>query len=188
MIYPEGIYHFDIAEQLQDVTKKAPPRPMLVFKGDPVSRIVTEADGTEFEEAIDRDPAYDRTIRVIIDEADSQSLDYAIKKLRAAGFTGDSIGQLNLVGQRVRVRCKHTNGENGKVFDNFDFDLPFTSTAKPLDTGMTRKLDALFGKRLKEGAAPKPAATQQPAGPVRKQLESTAPVQAPRSNNDGIPF
>lgn len=188
MIYPEGVYQFDIAEQLQDVTKKAPPRPMLIFKGDPVSRIVVDADGTEFEEAIDRDPAYDRTIRVIIDEADPQSLDFAIKKLRAAGFTGSKIEELNLVGQRVRVRCKHTNGDAGKVFDNFDFDLPFTSTARPLDTSFTRKLDALFGKRLKDGAAPKPSASTQHAGPTRRNLESAAPVQPPRSNGDGIPF
>lgn len=168
--YEEGLYRFRVVSQGWTETKKAPPRPMFVINGDPISRIHRGEDGSEYEDSVDRDQ-YDRRIQMLIDPNDVQSQDFAMKKLRYAGFEGDSFSDLDLVGKDIRARCTH--GEyNQKPKEDWDFALPDReSNAKPLDSGMARKLDALFGKKLKDGAKPK-------ASPARPEVVSEKPSHA----------
>lgn len=188
--YDEGLYLFQIDKQGWTETKER-KLPMLVFNGDPISRIMAAEDGSEFEEPVHRDSQYDRRIQMVIDSNSDTSMDYAMRKLRAAGFDGESFADLDLRGKLVRARC--TYGEyKGKQNEQWDFALPDQpSSTKDIDGGLARKLDALFGKRLKEGAKPKQPASRPSVVPAKESHRAAVDAQAPRETvppNDDIPF
>lgn len=191
LYYEEGLYLFRIDKQGWVETKER-KLPMLVFNGDPVARIFKHEDGTEVEEPVVRDSHYDRRIQMVIDGSNDTSLEYAMRKLRFAGFNGESFADLDLTGRTVRARCTH--GEyNNKPNEQWDFALPDGgATTKALDSGLTRKLDALFGKRLKEGAKPKAApAARQPVVPAKESHRAAVDAQAPyepAAGGDEVPF
>lgn len=195
--YSEGTYLFRIAEQGWTETSKEPKRPMLVFKGDPIALIVTDQDGTESHEEIHRDQ-YDRRIFLTIDDRDDRNMDFAMRKLRGAGFTGETFASLNLVGRDVRARCTHGTYKD-RPTENWDFDLPQVDV-QAIDSSLTRKLDALFGKRLKNGASPKPEPVRSTVVPAKESHRASVEAQRPLETvphdrppdnwtpNDEVPF
>ena len=178
-----GRYVFRITSQGWVETEKR-KLPMLVFDGYPTHLITKNPEGEEQLEQVFEDPEKPfRTLRLCIDSHDENMMDFVMKKLRHAGFEGDSFNDLNLVNADVRATCKE--GEfNGKPTENWDFMLPpldEPAEVNTLDTAMNRKLDALFGKRLKGG---KPKQVEAAPDTQEPPLE---PVSEPVADYD-IPF
>lgn len=170
--YDPGTYVCRVTQQGFGEAKST-GNPMILIGIQPTSRILQAPDGVEELEACDQH--YDRTVRLVI--ANDDQKEYAMLKLRNAGFLGDSFSQLNLEGADVRCECKHQNGTGehaGKTFEQWDLQLPprERTPMQPLDKTATRKLDALFGKRLKEGA----------------RKPDVAAVASQASDNDDVPF
>lgn len=175
-----------VTEQGWETTKKAPPRDMIVFKVSIKDRVIVQPDGAEYLEDVSGNSDYDQTVRMLLDPANEKSMEFALKKLRHAGFTGDSIGQLDLVGKEVRVKNDPTqDNSTGKEYDNWDFVLPPLDqpSLAPIDAKKARSLDALFGRKLKETAS-KPEVPAKPAErvPVSQQEPATVPP------DDSVPF
>lgn len=184
--YERGIYQCQVMEHGWQQAKSG--KDMLVFQVRPDYRILTDDAGNEELEQVYDDPrGPERTLRIVIDPTNENMMDFALKKLRACGFEGTSFADLNLVGRDIRAICEE--GEyNGRPKEDWDFYLPFRqSEIKPLDSAMSRKLDALFGRKLKETAAekpkPQPAAPSQP--PTNGEPAETVPPNVP---DDEVPF
>lgn len=173
--YEPGLHLARVSKQgwTESKTKKA----MLVFEVAILAKVVPDQEGNESYE--DLAPSqYDQTLRIVVDSDSPDSLDYAMRKLRYAGFDGDSFADLNLEGREVRVR-NDPQEYKGKLCDSWDFALPpRESTAAPLDNSAARKFDALFGRRLKDGAQPKAA----------KPEPEAAPPRGAATPNDEVPF
>jgi hypothetical protein len=150
--------------------------PMIMFEVEPTARLTQDATGADVLESVDQ--SYGRAIRLTI--ANDDQKEYALLKLRYAGFTGDSFSKLNLVDADVRCTCEHKPGigeHADKTFENWDLMLPPRASValQPLDNAATRKLDALFGRKLKDGA------TKQPVAAVATET-------AVASNSDDVPW
>lgn len=131
---------------------------------------------------------YDRTIFWSITEG---TVEFVCEKLKRLGFTGDKFSQLDpndpacqsFVGQEVELFCKLETYE-GKEREKWDLSrgAPSGPNVTPLDATAARKLDTLFGRKLKEamrGTAPKANGTA---------VKVAEPVAAAPVNDDGIPF
>lgn len=120
-----------------------------------------------------------RTMRLFLSE---KAAPHSIKKLRSLGWTGSSFGDLNpesgehhsFVDQTVVVRCKHEEYK-GQPQEKWDFPHDGGLEIKPLDDKGMRKLDALLGKHLKDGAKPK-------ASPVKHTTTAAS------GNGSKVPF
>jgi hypothetical protein len=119
-----------------------------------------EAPGT----ALPVSQEYERDIRLVVTD---KTTEMVLKKLRHAGWTGDRFEALgSIVGTTVRCTCKHEPGIDDKanqLFERWDLTLP-PLQKEPLETNsqVAKRLNALFGKALKEGSGPKPAEVEQP--------------------------
>lgn len=175
MAYYRPMMHLcRVNEQGWTETTKEPKRPMLVFKIQPLAEIIRGPDG---EETFNDVPPsqYDATLRMVVDPKNEKSMDFALKKLRYAGFVGESFADLNLVGAEIRCMNEHSDYE-GKTYDQWDFALPPLDQAplNPLDNAAARKLDTLFGKRLKD----KPHLAHVPEK-TRQRTAASVAAQAP---------
>lgn len=158
VFYEEGYYVCRVTQQGHGESRNG--NPMILIGVDPTHRICNGPDGSEELENVTK--TYERTVRLVV--ANDEQRDYAMLKLRYAGFAGDSFSKLNLVGSDVRCECKHNEGtgENaGKTFENWDLMLPPRERTEliPIDGAAARKLDALFDRRLKDGATKDTVAT-----------------------------
>ena len=126
---------------------------MLVFEFQVLAEIDLVTEGDETHEVFnDLSPSnYDQTARILIDVKSEDSMNYAMLKLRYAGFDGESFNDLDLEGRDIR--CVNSPAPyKGKERDQWDLALPRQKTNRPssaIDGKMARKLDAFFGKRLK---------------------------------------
>ena len=185
--YEPGLYHFRIKTQGITETKES-KKPMLVFTGEPIEIICRDAEGNDVSEPVSPDPTqnYDRTLRIVIDASNDNSIDFAHKKLRYAGFIGKSFNDLDLVGTVIRAKCEE--GEyNNKPTEEWDFALPPLDVpqARSLESGDIRTLDTLFGQKLRDGTnRPTTKPTAQPATEPAPQPERE-PVGA---STDEVPF
>lgn len=128
---------------------------------------------------------YERTVYWTITE---KTVDFVTEKLTTLGFTGDSFRQLDLnhqnpesfVGQLEDFYCKHEtyNGEEREKWDlsRGDFEQ------KPLEESEARKLDALFGRKLKDATKGKKKAT------VNKELAVSVEGFGETSVDEDVPF
>jgi uncharacterized protein (TIGR02996 family) len=107
----------------------------------------TDDKGGEFD-----CPSYERTVwRALTDN----TVDYVVEELGKLGFTGSSFAQLDpdhpqahdFLDQVVTVKCKHETYE-GKINEKFEFHLGGTGPKK-MESGAAKKLDSLFGGKLK---------------------------------------
>ena len=180
--YVPGLYVFRITSQGWTETKER-KLPMLVFDGHPTHLITKNPEGEEQMEEVYEDPGRpNRTLRMTIDSSNDDMMDFSIKKLRYAGFEGNSFADLNLVNTDVRAACKEDEYK-GKPTEDWDFALPpLERESSPFDDNMNRKLDTLFGKRLK-GGKPKPT----PATPPEESV-SVPPVGSVPVDDDEMPF
>lgn len=143
--------------------------PMIVFKVTPEARLYTafDAAGEPTESQVPLAKSYQRTSRIVINSESEASMDFALMKLREAGFEGTRFADLDLVNCRVRMECSHEPGVGqyvGSTFERWEFPLPPRESV-PLenDDKVARRLDNLFGKKLKTAGAEKPKATPKAA-------------------------
>lgn len=165
--YSEGTYSCLVKEQSMAVSKNG--NDMLVFRCHPHAVVVKNDAGEESLDSSIMEEA-DCWARLTILPDNEQSLEYTMKKLRHAGFTGSSFSELEFVGKQILLTCKH-NGE----YEQWEFPLPALEQREPstMDAKDQRKLDALFGKYLKDGS-------KKPAAKPRQTV--------PATSNDEVPF
>lgn len=173
--YPEGFYLVDVTAQGYQRAKTG--KPMIVFTVQPIAQLKSfyGDDGGLIEQETAVTKRYDRTVRLVIVEDNEQALDFAMQKLRYAGFKGDRFEDLNLVGSTVRCTVSHRPYE-GKTYEQWDLALP-PRESSPIesDNSIPKTLNALFGRRLKNNDSPKPPAP------------STVP-ESQQVGDDDIPF
>lgn len=138
--------------------------------------------------------AYERTAYMGIPEED-ENRKYVLMKLRHAGWKGtfDTLRD-ELVGTKFACKCDVKQAKTGKYAgqDKEFWDLPLPPReSTPLENkpAVAKKLNALFGKMLKEGAAPAKPTGKPPAPP--KQAPAPEPEQAGVGGgipSDDIPF
>lgn len=175
--YAEGAYMGDVTDVAVGESKNG--HPMVTLKFLPVSSVSSylDDDGQIVASLTPTLKQYERTTRVVIKEDDERSLEFALLKLRTAGWQGESFREIDtLRGESINLTCHHEEGTGqyaGKVFERWELPLP-PRESEPLesDTSVARKLDALFGRKLKT-EAPK-------AGAV--------PVAPTSGIDDDIPF
>lgn len=199
MYYQEGFYRCRVIDQGFQNTKET-NKPMIVLKVQPLARSRHDTDGTEYEEPL-TGTNYDRSIYLVIDADDEEKMDKLLSKLRHAGFTGDSFADLDLVGKEVSCACFAQRSDPNK--EDWKLCGPRVQRdSKPLeqmDSKAARTLDALFGRKLKTGAAPKSSANGRPevvpskpthAASYDAQRPAAASVHRSTSNTDDseIPF
>lgn len=170
--YDPGQYHLHVSD-LALGEAKSTSNPQVVLRGKVIARLRVGSDGEEFSEPVAAQ--YDRTIYLTVTE---DSRDMILKKLRYSGWAGDRFETLakDLVGKGVRAVCKIEVSKGGKFdgqnVEKWDLALP-PLELKPLENkpDVAKKLNALFGKLLKDGA----------------QTEAPAPVAA-KADDGGVPF
>lgn len=126
---------------------------------------------------------FERTVMLYLTD---NTIDQAMKNIRSLGFTGDSFraldpempGHISLIGVETDFQCKHEPYDGG-IGEKWEFPL---SEGRPLEkvSGLSKKLDALFGKQIKSSGTPKPA-TARPAA------SGGVPVGAGMTTENGIP-
>ena len=165
--YEPGFYLCNVDSHAFQESKNG--NPMIVFKVTPEARLYSafDAAGEPTESQTPLAKSYQRTSRLTILTDSEQSMDFALMKLREAGFEGNRFADLDLVNCRVRMECTHEPGKGeyaGSTFERWEFPLPPRESV-PLesDDKIAKRLDNLFGKKLKASASDKPKATAKPA-------------------------
>lgn len=150
--YEPGYYDARVVSQAFQKSKKG--NPMIVLKVKPLIRVdaFRNADGSMSEDRYPVTTSYERTIYLGMNPENEASLDVTLQKLRAAGFDGDDFADLDLIDREVRCVCEHAP-YNNEQREQWSLPLPEREvTELDNDPSMTRTLNALFGKKLKEGA------------------------------------
>ena len=135
---------------------------------------------------------YERSIFRAITE---KTINWLMEDLQTLGFEGTSFQQLDpqdqkfidLKGVEFEVYCNHKTWQG---ISKEDWSLAGSGGGppiKPLDAEAVRKLDALFGKRLKEGKkySEPVAPTAKPVGANSAKQQKVAAESAPA---DDVPF
>jgi len=152
VFYSEGDYSCIVKSQGIEQSKTG--KDMIVFEFRPEAILSRDEEGNDYLDGSIR-ADYDRTARIVLDPTNEKMMEMNMKKLRYAGFKGATFADLDFVGKPVMFRCKY-GSYNGKEVEQWEMPLPDrASQMKPLESKDRRKLDALFGKHLKEGAKPK---------------------------------
>lgn len=170
--YQEGLYEVEIREVGFEEAKSG--NPMIVFK----ILVDSSIDQNSANERYPCSHKYERFLRLVIVNGPDQkknddSRAYALMKLRNIGWDGDKFETLpdSLVGQVVVANCTHQKqigGEyDGRVNEQWDFPLP-PRESKPIENKPTlaKKLNALFGKSLKDSKPEKSHSPQAVASQV----------------------
>jgi hypothetical protein len=178
--YNQGPYFCDVTGQQLTKTKNGNPQ----FELDMQPYAAIQQDGEPLVLDANGPP---RTIYMVITE---KSGDFVLENLRSIGFAGSSFSQLDadmskgkvhsFVGQRIRTFCNHETYE-GVTREKWMVSSGEKRQNEPLDTASVRKLDALFGKQLKNGAKSSAPAAEKAAPPP---AEDHALV----TEDDDIPF
>ena len=176
--YDEGRYTCRVVAQ--GIKPASTGKLMVVLTVQPQARLVRGPEGEEPDYCTQN---YDRDIRLVVNEESEKQQEMMLKKLRYAGFTGTSFKELNLVGADVECEVKHREGTGeyaGKTFEDWDLCLPpmDRKPLEPLDTSTARKLDALFGKKLKDA----PVAAQRETVPPSDEWSPPPPA------DEEVPF
>jgi len=185
--YQEVPHVCRVTEQGWTETKKLPKRPMIILKVRPTHEIRKDpAGGDELHQITSGE--YDEYVRVLVDASSEVVMDLALKKLRYAGFMGDSFADLNLVG--ADVRCNNTHRPyNGVVRDGFELMLPpHDGEFQPMDAKVARTLDTLFGRRLKEKITNGPAEQATDTNRKRQAVPANDGLPDTPPTDDEIPF
>jgi hypothetical protein len=164
-------------------------KPMIVLRVLPQEMIVDA--GRDTEEIRPVAQRYERTIRLVINHENDKSMKYLMLKLRYAGFHGDSFSTFNLLGKTVRCQRKEDSYE-GQPTEQWDLALPLRESMSLVhDPKLSNKMDALFGKRLKEPIEAKPSNgnAENKSDTYREHEAVTADDGLPDTQpNDEIPF
>lgn len=176
--YPSGPYIGKVLEQnLGESKNKGTPQLVLKFQ------IINEVDRISGER-LELERCEERWVYLYLTE---KAMDMALKSLKALGYKRSSLKYLDpnvdgfqdLAGTEVELYCKHEEYE-GDLNERWSISTP--RETKPVDASSLRKLDALFGKGLKELVA---SGDPQATGKVNNLLEEAAAVE--KSDSDA-PF
>ncbi len=141
-------------------------------------------------ESIDRpDEKVDQYERTIYWTLTEKTIDFTVEKLELLGFAGQSFrdldpnvqGHHSFIGQQIDCYCKHETYE-GKEREKWDLSNPGAKMPDPLSESDARRLDALFGRKLKDRFKKSGAAAKK-----EKPVPLAAEVAAVASDDD-IPF
>lgn len=187
MYYEPGLYRFRITQQGFGEAKSS-GNPQFLLRGEPLAQVAYDQDGNEEEYPCDRQ--YERTIALTITP---NTVDRVIANLVKLGWPGrkfsdllpESANSFSFVGIEFIAECKHeaSNKGDGKMFEKWDF--PFEQKAsEPIKsvTSVAKKLDNLFGDKLKRVAAEKAARTPQPGANYK-----ATPPGPPTSERQTVP-
>lgn len=123
----------------------------------PVARVLSDTES---------EPEFTQFTRTIERYMTEKTIDYFLEDLESLGWSGGQLSELAhnkcFVGETIRCSCKHENGLDGKVYDKFSIYREFAGKkVEPLESTDVRKLDALFGSKVKAkfGGSKKPAPT-----------------------------
>lgn len=116
-------------------------------------------------------PDWERTVFRAITE---NTIDFVARDLAALGYTRDTFDQLDpehadahsFADMEIRVVCKHESYQ-GKEKERWDFAFGDGFTPKAMESGGMKKLNALFGKKLKQVAKAPSKAEADKAGKAR---------------------
>lgn len=163
--YAPGVYVCQVTDQA--LSKASTGTPQFVLK----VKVLGKPDPKDPGSYIPVDQQYDRTIfRTITDK----TIPYLTEDLKALGFTGSSFRYLDpnvegaqiFTGTILDCYCKHENDQRGDLRERWSIARQGGGKldVEALDAAEVRKLDALFGKQLKQqpATAPKPAPTAAP--------------------------
>lgn len=128
---------------------------------------------------------YERTIYWTLTE---KTIEFTLDKLAQLGFKGTSFRQIDplhqghhsFIGQQIDAYCK-VETYQGKEREKWDLSFGGGGAPEPLDDSETRKLDALFGRKLKEKCG-----SGGSAAPPREAVAAMQTDDVPP--NDDIPF
>lgn len=168
--YNKGIYNAECTEAGTGVAKTGNPQVILKV------RMMSQLDPSE-PDAVYECPQRERTLWLTVTD---NTQDRVLKNLRDAGWHGsafDDIGQM--VGNRFRVECQHEVNQAGQLHEKWEFPRG-ESPPLVVDANVNRKLNALFGSKLKEGAKP-----PLPRTPLTRASNPEQPTGEPV---DEIPF
>lgn len=160
--YEPGYYDARVVSQAFQKSKKG--NPMIVLKVKPTFRIESyrAESGSIEEERYPVATSYERTIYLGMNPENEASLDVTLQKLRGAGFDGDDFADLDLNNREIRCVCEH-QVYNNEQREQWSLPLPEREVSElDNDPSLTRTLNALFGKKLKEGAKAAPKAATPP--------------------------
>lgn len=182
--YSQGAYKCEVIDQGLSMSSTEKPQIWLLV------RVLQSNDNPDL--TINQ---YERTIFWTLTE---KTIDFTLDKLERLGFSGQSFrdvdpnveGHHSFVGQIIDCWCRLETYE-GKEREKWDLSRDLTVTPPdPLGDSDARKLDALFGRKLKErfkkSSAAKPAkAESQPNEPLA--VGNVQSAGAPPADDD-IPF
>lgn len=178
--YPVGAYTGRVVRQSLGVSKNDKPQFTLTCQ------IIEGVD--QFGSVYPVEQSYERTIYIYFSDS-PKGMEIVLKQLAVLGFdktslkflSPDTPGFVDFTGQDVPLYCKHEEYE-GEEREKWSISTPRdTPATKPVDSSAIRKLDALYGKGLKEIAAGK-----KPSEPVKQPAGVRDGFEVPPG--DDIPF
>lgn len=162
VFYSQGVYKCEVVGQGLSSSKTNNPQIWL--------RVLILESVDHPEERWDQ---YERTIYWTLTE---KTVDFVVEKLEFIGFAGQSFRDLDpatdgfhsFVGQQIECYCKHETYD-GKEREKWDLSNPGAMAPDPLSESDARRLDALFGRKLKDrfkksGGAKKPRPSEAAMG------------------------
>lgn len=177
--YAEGDYNVECKELAFGRSKKG--KPMIVLKVQVLDSVAE--DGSFVPES----KQYERTIYMTCDPEKQEVQDRIMEQLRHAGWQGAKFENLpkEMVGVQFVATCKHSENKNpeseyfGKLGESW-WLWSEKPASKPLenDPTVSREMNALFGKRLKETA---------PKAPPKKDEPEPSPAYAGTGDDSGPP-
>ena len=180
-----GVYDLEIEAQAFNETTNGHARIELEC------RVVRKVIGSGTNEVHFAPPEQSQySVRVGVVFASEKQREMNLRKLRFAGWEGDSFDDFDMVGRSIRCVCEHQNGSganSGKVYDNFDLMLP-PREHQELDNkpSVKKKLNALLGKALKESGFSS-GVNSSSQKPQTHQRNPEAPPSR-MVDDDGTPF
>lgn len=179
IVYAPGRYRGVIAAQALSETKNG--NTQLVLTVD----LLGAYDPSQPDSLVRVQTGQRSVFRVITEK----TIDYVLEDLKYLGYDKPTFGPLDpahpehhsFKGQDVDLICAHEE-YNGQEQERWSLSRGGGLNLKPVDNTTVRKLDALFGAKLKANAAP-----TSKAAPARQKANTAAETVPPEDENT-IPF
>lgn len=179
IVYQPGRYKGVVAAQAMSETKTGNTQFVLTID------LLGFCDPSQ-PDSLTRVPPGQRSVfRVITDK----TIDYVLEDLKYLGYDKPTFGPLDpshpqhhsFKGQEVDLICAHEE-YNEQMQEKWSLSRGGGLNLKPLDNAALRKLDALYGAKLKANAAP-----TSKSAPTRQKANTEAETVPPEDGNS-IPF
>lgn len=177
LYYDVGLYLGQVTAQAMGETKNGNTQFVLTFN------VLGKIDQTEPDKLIQCEQ-YQRSVFMVFTE---KTIDFLLEQLQSIGFHKPSFSFLDpsrpdhqsFVGQEIEFWCKHSEWE-GKVSEKWS--ISNGGGMKPVQPAAIRKLDAMYGAKLKG------AAVESTKSSKTKQAASVESEEVTPENRESIPF